>query len=338
MQEFVRKSGSEVDPDEIDAARRVSPEAFLRSRYGGDVWANRSGTSIRVNGVLRADRRRDGFWVSCDWHGGGIGDNLALVRRETGCGFVEAVETMGGIVAVAAHAERAAAVTKKPDRPRVPHPAAQDEGRACLRGRGISDGTIASAEDCGAVSYCRGAVVFLGRDHATPGSPVRLAALRYLEARQGPDGSPMTKRDLAGSDKTFPVLLPGGAEVCCIVEGGTNALAVRDLWQALHGVVPTVLATGGVGVRHWLETNPVARHVVASADEVVIVGENEISHDGASDPKKQERTDRLRAMLADDVATARAGQRPRLDFPPPGIKDAADWNVALATTPSIGYR
>jgi hypothetical protein len=337
MRAFAERNRTEVEPGEIDAARRSSPEAFLRARYGADVWTNRSGTSIRVRGVLRADRRRDGFWIACDWHGGGIGDNLALVRRETGCGFVEAVEAMGGLLAVGPAAPPSPDVVR-PDRPRVPRLAAASEGRAYLVSRGISPGTIAAAEECGAISYCRGAVVFLGRDHSTPGSPVRLAALRYLEARPGPDGTPMTKRDLAGSDKTFPVLLPGGTEVCCIVEGGTNALAMRDLWQALHGVVPTILATGGVGVRHWVSANQAARHVVASSDQVVIVGENETTPDGSPDATKQERTDRLRAMLADDVTAARLGVCPLLEYPPVGLKDAADWNVALARSPRPGFR
>ena len=320
-----RGARQEIDPSALEAARTVSPEAFLRARYGREVFAARNGRSIRVDKVLRADRGPDGRWVSCDWFGGGIGDNVALVRHTVGCGFVEAIEHLVGTafrpVAPVAPPPREPART----RPRLPRLANVGEGRRYLAGRGVSEDTILAAEECGALSYCAGAVAFLGRDHLSPSREIRLVNLRYLDPRTGDDGKPMTKRDLAGSDKDFPVLLRGDPGLVEIVEGGVNALAVRDLSLLSRGVAPTVIATGGVGVRHWLTRNPVLADLVAGADHVVVTGENETDAAGNPDPEKQARTDELRTRLQEAVAGLRDGVLPELRYPPAALKDAADW-------------
>ena len=319
--------------DAVDAARRASPEAFLRARYGADVFAARSGRSLRVDHVLRADRRLDGTWISCDWFGGGIGDNIALVRHVSGCSFPQAVAQLSGMQAtVEAPGSRMPTHSSSPARPRTPRLTSAADGRNYLRERGISPQTIAAAEHCGALSYCRGAVIFLGRDHASVGRDIRLAALRYLGVHYGEDGKPMNKRDLAGSDKGFPVFLPGetgqGGTVA-IVEGGTNALAVRDLWLEATGQAPSVIATGGVGVRNWIRDNGSMRAVLQGAGSVVVVAENETGRSGMADPEKQARTDSLRDLLCKAVAEWREGEMPATVYPPAGFKDAADWILGV---------
>lgn len=325
---MTKERRTELDTSALEAAVRISPEGFLRQLYGKAVTVTGGGRSIRVRDVLRGDRRGDGHWVHCDWHGGGIGNNINMVRQLTGRGFIQAIETLVGTatmpVAPIVIPQAPPALT----RPRVPSLNGVAEGRAYLEGRGISPQSIVAAEQAGALRYCRGAVLFIGRDHEHPRQEIRLATLRHLEPQPGPDGELMTKRDLAGSNKNFPVLLPGDPSVVAIVEGGVNALGVRDIGLR-RGVCPTVIATGGVGVRHWATENPVLRELLAKAERVLIFGENEVGQDGALDPVKQERTDLLRMRLAETVAEVRDGQLPSMVYPPPTIKDAADWAQSM---------
>lgn len=318
----------ELDPGAIEAAHRASPEAFLRRRYGREVQLDRSGRSIRIPKVLRADRNPDGSWIACDWHGGGIGDSIAVVRWATGCGFVQALEELVGdpTKPLPPAPPPPPQPPKKP--PRLPRLDGVDEGRAYLLGRGISQRTIRAAELARAVHYVRGAVVFLGRDHGSHGAPVRLAALRYLEPIPVPDDEPMTKRDLAGSDKDYPVLLPGDPARVVVVEGGVNALAVQDICLYRSEEPPTVIATGGVGVRSWIVANSHVRALLVAAERVEIWCENEVSQDGDSATEKQAKTDLLRERLADEIALVRGGELPELVYPPEGVKDSADWILA----------
>lgn len=319
----------ELDPGAIEAARRASPEAFLRRHYGRAVQMDRSGRSIRVSKVLRADRNPDGAsWIACDWQGGGIGDSIAIVRWATGCGFIEALEALVG------DPTRPLPVAHPPPPPppkrppRLPRLDGVDEGREYLLGRGISQETIRAAELARAIHYVRGAVIFLGRDHASAGAPVRLATLRYLEPIAVPDEEPMTKRDMAGSDKDFPVFLPGDPERVIVVEGGVNALAAQDILIASGEKAPVVIATGGVGVRSWVKCNTHLRGLLQAAGRVELWCENEVSGTGLPDPEKQAKTDLLRERLSEEIALARGGELPSLVYPPLGIKDTADWLTA----------
>ena len=196
-----------TDPEAVSAARRASPEGFLRQRYGADVRSARGGRSLRVEGILRSDLTRQGVWLSCDWQGGGIGDNVALVRRETGCGFAQAVELMSGVSPRVPAAPGRPGAAPFRERPRVPRRSDPDEGRAYLASRGVSPGTVSAAEGCGALSYCRGALLFLGRD--LDSGEIRLAALRHLEPRPDEDGRPRTKARHLGVEQGLPRGRPG---------------------------------------------------------------------------------------------------------------------------------
>lgn len=325
----------ELDPGAIEAARRASPEAFLRRHYGRDVQVDRSGRSIRIPKVLRADRHADGSWIACDWHGGGIGDSIAVVRWAAGCGFVQALEQLVGDPTrpLPPAPPPPPPPPKRP--PRLPRLDGVDEGRQYLLGRGISEETIRAAELARAIHYVRGAVVFLGRDHMAPGSPVRLASLRYLEPIEVPGEEPMTKRDMAGSDKNFPMLLHGDPTRVAIVEGGVNALAVQDICLARGEEAPVVIATGGVGVRSWVKENAYLLGLLQGAERVELWGENEMSG-GAPDAEKQARTDLLRERLAEEVAMLRGGEMPQIVYPPRVAKDSADW-LATGEMPSQCY-
>ena len=140
-------------------------------------------------------------------------------------------------------------------------------GRVYLHGRGISPATLDHAERTGFLRYTGGGVLFVGRDGS--------GALRNVGKRliaPGPDEPP--KRDLAGSDKQYPPILPGNPRVVWIVEGGVDALAARDLAMRRGKAPPTVLVSGGAGVRCFLD-HPTVQTLLLHADSVVVVRDNE---------------------------------------------------------------
>lgn len=307
----------------IDDAKRGSPLAFLRRHYQG-VEVNRRGDAISIEGVLRADLR-DGRWVACDWTGGAIGDNVALAQWvKPGTSFPDAIYELTGAQAEAPtriqpRAEKPAEIR----RPSIPYERGRGAGRAYLRDvRGIAEPTIQAAEAAGMLRYLDNAVLFTGRDEA---KAIRSATLRHIEPVRLEDGTLLSKRDLADSDKTFPAVLPGSPRRVVVVEGGINALAARDIAVRAGQEPPTVIATGGVGVRKWVRDNAVLRDLIERADQVEIWGEREV-RDGRPDATKQAETDARRDQLATEIAAARQGELPDTVMPPPGVKDAADWN------------
>jgi hypothetical protein len=322
-----------VDPADIDLARRVSPERFLRRHYK-DVAINQRGDSIAVAKTLRADFR-NGHWVSCDWHSSGIGDNIQLVRWVVGTRirFGDAVGEMLGRAHAAAEPPRATEVRLAADaRPRMPRCAGHALGRAYLESRGIAMAAIREAEAQGALSYVADGVVFVGRDWSAPRREIRSATIRYYEPHLLPNGTFGNKRDLANSDKEFPMLLAGGRSLAIVVEGGVNALAARQMAGAWHGAAPLVIASGGVGVQSWLTGNAPVRDLLAAAGTVEIWGENELDSERRPDPVKQQRTDALRLRLQAAIAGLRQGEIPEIVYPPSGLKDAAEWLLGWTGT------
>ena len=312
-----------IDAETVAQAKKTSPEPFLRRHYR-DVVVDRRG-SISVPKTLRIDFLDD-HWVACDWGGGPIGDNIALVRwMQPALGFPEAILALTGVAAEFPLAHRQQPV-KAAAFPRLPPEAPRHRGVAYLTGRGISAETIAAAESVGALRHAANGVVFLGRDHSAE-AVVRSATIRYFEPQTAPDGDVLTKRDFANSDKAFPFLLPGGTSRVVVAEGAVNALAARDLALRSGWEPPTAIGTGGVGIRSWVRTNGPLKAVLTAADVVEVWGENEVGRDGCPDPTKQGRTDDLRRKLQDAIAEVRAGELPEIVYPPEGIKDAAEWNL-----------
>lgn len=314
-----------VDAETVAQARNTSPETFLRRHYG-DVIVDRHG-NISVPQALRLDFLDD-HWVACDWQGGPVGDNIALVRwLQPALGFPEAILALTGVAAEFPLAHRQQPV-KATAFPRLPPEAPRHRGVAYLVGRGISAETIATAEAAGALRHAANGVMFLGRDHSAAATNVRSATIRYFEPQVTPDGDVLTKRDLANSDKGFPLLLLNDLSRVVVAEGGINAMAICDL--ALHSglIPPTAVGTGGVGIRSWVRTNEPLKAVLTAADIVEIWGENEVGVDGRLDQIKQTRTDEQRRKLQDAIAEVRDGELPEIIYPPAGVKDAAEWNLS----------
>ena len=312
-----------LDTVKITESHRIDPTAYLQGR-GFTVRREGRHLSVRAGGDerYRITQNSDGRWVACDKFGQGIGDNIALVRDlEPALGFLEAVARLA--------AGPVASREPLPERSRRERPARwpqtradRQAGRVYLRGRGLSVDTLDHAERSGFLRYARGGVRFVGRD-AQGGW--RNVAQRFIQP--GPDEKP--KRDLAGSDQTYPPILPGNPRVVWIVEGGVDALATRDLALRRGKVPPTVLVSGGATVRCFLD-HPTVQTRLLQAAAVVVVRDNERTE------QRQAETD---AAHDRQIARIRELRGTCGDWRPPvGVKDVAELNLreransALSTT------
>ena len=300
-----------LDTLSITESKRIDPTAYLEGR-GFTVSQEGRHLSVRAGGDehYRITQKSDGHWVACNKTGQGIGDNIALVRDlEPTLGFLEAVArlTEGPVVQ-----REPLAVPPRRTRPTrwLQTRADRHAGRVYLQGRGISPDTLDHAERSGFLRYTDGSVLFVGRDGR--------GGLRHVTQRwiaPGPDDQP--QRDLSGSDKAYPPLLPGNPRVVWIVEGGVDALAARDVAKRRGKAPPTVLVSGGAGVRCFLD-NPSVQTLLLRADSVVVVRDNEntaqqqADTDAAHD-RQIERIKELRGTCADWR-------------PPAGVKDVAEFN------------
>ncbi len=295
----------------IVESKRVDPTAYLE-RMGFVVKKEGRHLSVRAGKEerYRITRKSDGHWVACDKTGKGIGDTIALVRDlEPGIGFLDAVARLaeGPVVKREPLPE-----PSRRERPaRLPQTRAdRHAGRAYLRGRGISPATLDHAERSGFLRYAGGGVLFVGRD-ANGG--LRNVGKRLIAP--GPDEPP--QRDLAGSDKTYPPLLPGNPRVVWIVEGGVDALAARDLALRRGKAPPTVVVSGGAGVRLFLD-NPTVKTLLLHADAVVVARDNETT------TQKQAETDAGHDRQIERIRELRGNCA---DWRPPrGVKDVAELN------------
>lgn len=311
---------------DLRAARTVSPRHYLES-LGYAVTGNDERGHLAVDKVLRVDRKPDGHWVACEWHGGPIGDNPAMVCYfEPHKRFPEAVQTLMGTAPVAV--PRPLPAQKPSDtRPRLPPASAEHirQGRVWLHQRGISSTTIAAAENVGMLRYGPNGVFFLGRDQA---GEIRSATKRMLAPEPAP-GDPdklITKRDFANSDKRHPAILPGhrASRTLHLVEGGTDALALHDIARRRNAPAPTVIVTGGAHVRLFLD-NPRVQKRIQAAERVVVHAEQEKS------PAIQVHTDTAHAKQADLIRKLRPahGAATVTLWKPPLGKDLADYNQHL---------
>lgn len=221
---------------------------------------------------------------------------------EPGTGFAEAVWRLAGEPTATPQRPRPAPKREPPRLPRQTQ-ADREAGRRYLEARGISPATIIAAEDAGMLAYARGACLFVGRDEA---GGVAAVTRRAIEA-----DAETPKRDLAGTDKSFAPILPGGATVW-IVEGGVDALAVQDGARWRGEELPTVIVSGGAQVRSWVDR---CSALLRSAAHIVLTGERERSDDAQA--RADAGHDRQAAMIA--AITGRPVER----WTPRGDKDVA---------------
>ena len=308
--------GKRLDERNRQAAREIDPTAYLEAS-GYEVERQGRHLSIKTGGdeVYRATHQKDGHWLWCDRYGNRGGDNIDLVRElEPRAGYAEAVYKLSGAPTVSNKKEQT--VVKKYKPPVIPfqNTSRMIEGRDYLIGRGISLDTIEHAEKAGMVRYADRAVLFVGYD--------REGTAQNITRREVLTGSALQKRDLRGSDKGFPPILPGDPKKVWIVEGGADALALHDIAKRTGQQPPTVIVSSGASVRSFLERSDV-QDVLRRAERVTVAGENE------KHPEAQERADTGHQKQAQRVAEI-TGREVRQWTPKPEQgKDIADMNARV---------
>ena len=296
----------------------MSPLALLEgrgfrvSRDGQRHWrAERGGEEYRLT------LNKEGHWLWCDKSGSRGGDTIDLVREiEPGTGYAEAVRMLLGLPSVGVQAVPAVQqqVPSVQQLPQLPVQRLQDclRGRAYLAARGISQETILHAERTGMLRYAPGAILFVGYD--SDGTP------RCVTRRATDPADPVQKRDLRGSAKGYPPILPGDPSEVWIVEGGVDALALHDLARR-HGMpTPTVLISGGASTLAFLE-QPWVQDLLRRAKRVVVAKDRE------KDAATQARTDTWHQRQAQRVEEL-TGRKVRMWMPQSEhVKDLADLNL-----------
>ena len=307
-------TGEKVAESDRVEARTIDPTAYLEAQ-GFQVIKEGRHLSVRQYGdeAYRVTRKDDGHWVTCDKYENGIGDNIALVQElEPGIGFAESVYRLSGAPSVARATRPAPApVVRVP--PKMPAQDAQDvkRGRAYLFERGITLETIEQAEAAGMLRYSARGVLFVGRDEEGTAQNVTRRSVDASELVQ--------KRDLDGTDKRHPPMLPGSSETVLVVEGGADALAAHDVARRAGRPLPTVLVSGGANVRSWIET-PWVQKVLKLAKKVIVAFEREDS------AEKQAKTDKAHALQIERLLEV-CGAHVVPWHPPEGVKDMADLNL-----------
>lgn len=290
----------------IAAARTIDPTRYLES-MGYDVERQGRHVTVTQGGdeAYRGTQKEDGHWVWCDHYTNGIGDNVDLARDITGAGFTEALYQLSG----APHVSQ-----QRPSRPQTPRnplklprstPRDEQVGREYLKGRGIGDGTLKTAERDGMIRYCDGGVLFVGYDKNGTAQSATRRATNPRDAKQ--------KRDLMGTSKSYPPILRGTGKSVWIVEGGVDALALHEIAKAQDRPTPNVIVSGGANVRSFFENEQV-RDLLKNASGVVVAGENEKNHETQS---RADAGHTAQMQRAAELTNAQVSERK----PPEGFKD-----------------
>lgn len=324
------------------------PEAVVQRARDTDMpaWLASNGYQVRrdgaqfklqtVQGEMRLFKGSDKTWLATDDSGSNFRNPIQLVQDVERVNFTEAVERLVG---PHTQTNRTQPTTVAPPAPqpqapaapiavRVPTPSQEAAGRTYLESRGISEHTRKEAERQGFVVYDDRGPVFAGRDRQ---GAIRSAETRFIQPQRVRDEQ-LTKMSYAGSDKTWSPVLRGdmGNREVHLVEGGVDALALREMHRRDGKPAPTIVVTGGANTTKWQDNPDVAKRL-QEASRVVIHKENERGADGKPDPVKQQKTDQAHEKQAAAVAKVR-GNPEGIAFsrPAPEHKDLAEANKTEA--------
>lgn len=322
-------------------ARTLSPAA-LWERWGFGVI--RAGNELRV--------MKDGsclyrsVWTGDAWISGlsdagnaiakGVGDNISLFRHfEPKLGRLRHVDYGLALLTILTTCDddyrprAVASQAKKRGHPVLPPDS--EAGRAAgieyLAGRGISLPVIEAFEKAGVLRYTgetekyAAGLVFIGLD---PEGRIAFASRRRIDVPGTPVRSgDVSKRDLAGTDKSMIPVFPGSGKIV-FTEGGVNMLSVVEAFARAGLPYPTVLMTGGQGNLAWKD-NPRIMDILAKAGEVQVLAEN----DAHLSPEARERGEKLKEAQA-SAAERLSGLRPYIIRFPERYNDVNDVVAAGA--------
>lgn len=304
--------------------RKEPPKPFLRAEDANCLDAltvagalglavKRQGRHYELeNGMRGTDR--EGRVVWCHQDGSGIGDNCALAQVIAGVTFRAALELL-----LSSDVPRHQPTIVRAPAAVLRLPVGTEEhrraGRAYLAGRGVSDAAMSAAESCGMLGYSEGAVLFIGRD--ADGQPRSATRRGYLQT------DPTPKRDLTGTDKSWPAYIPGQPNELWVVEGGVDALALMTRTPCSY---QSVLVTGGVHVTSWLD-NPRVQARLKRLWRCTVAGEweKDAETQARTDAQRQKLVERLQAYVPEVT----------LWMPPAGRKDLGEMLSSVAPLDSM---
>lgn len=332
---------SDLDRNLILEAKRTSPLPIItRSCSGTKIIVARNG-NIKAQKVLRSEQNNDGTWVTFDWYGQCLGDNISLIQKLIpNTHFFDAVEMLTGrkpLIDGDANFNKnrrrsAFGVNNDNDRLglRIPNWTTDfSKGREWLIKRGISKLAIDYAEKEGGLKYTQDGVAYCGFDND---KRLKYIAVRYFnDMIDSNTGELFNKKDAIGSLKKYPFMLKPKNENesynAFIVEGGTNALAILD-FSLDKGNNSFIMTTGGVAIREWMNNKEVIDYL-ARANKVVLINENETAGELETADEKQVRLDKIRhniiLELNDKLEEVNGGVAEYIKYVPKRFEDASDW-------------
>ena len=305
--------GNRIAVGDLQAVKQTDPRPFIE-RMGYAVKKDGQRHYSIKHGkdeAYRLTQKADGAWVWVDKYGTSGGDNIDLVRELSGLDrFIDCVyELNGGLRATPVPMP----VPVAPKPPRIPTNSEQGQwlGRMYLEERGISPETTEHAERSGFLRYLNDGLLFVGYSAGKVWNATKRAFDPNAE---------IPKRDLAGSDKSKPQVLPGNSKTIWVVEGGVDALALQDIAKRSGKEPPTVIVSGGAGVLSFFD-NPEIQEKIRAASVVVVAKDNE------KDAEVQGKTDALHSKQVERAKQLNPDAQV-IDWKPqaPEIKDIAELN------------
>lgn len=302
--------------------RTIDPTQLLMSKGYTVTHTGRSYVVYSGNvKLVRLSHKLDDswLWISHEDNVSG-GDNIKLLQFLLKISFAEAVELLlaNGNGALPVPSNKPA----QPDRTPLLRPQLKQPTEAqikvsrtyLLEQRGISKETIDFAERTLFIRYGYSGVVFCGYDETNQ--------LRSAEFRASVATAPVQKLVLKGSNKKYPPILQGNINKIWIVEGGVDALALRDLALRQREEPPLTIVSGGAGVSSFIRM-PHVQTILKRAYKVTIALDHE------KNEIIQSQTNALHRKQFNEVCQIVGFNCQVCTYMPPHDKDLADLNLRL---------
>lgn len=308
-----------------DAARMADLVSYMES----------VGLEVKKDGVkdwvvddrYRVTQKPDGHFVWCTWDQSRGGDGIAFLRDEMGLTFEQAIADLSG--SSITHKTKRNVISCDESISPPPRSKDRDAITAYLESRGISKKTVGLAYGKGFLKFVdyKGipAAAFCGN---VDGS-LRSMTIRLTQPIRSFDGEKeLTKLDVRHSDKSYPAIWKGDnpPSTVWIVEGGIDALAAIEWYRASKKPIPTIIVSGGAGVRSFLD-RPHVQNLLKEADTVYVAMEKE------KDQETQAKTDAAHEKQIDKLCDLGC-EKVIAWMPPVGTKDLADaWKAGVLPDP-----
>lgn len=317
LKKQMQKQTQWVEKRVIEETKKINPIPFLES-FGAKIEHHGKHYVVLLGKEeYRLTKNEEGKWLWCDKYASRGGDNLSFFNEIRNLSLSETVKLLSEKAGTSVgERHQTPGIVAQRYRPVIPPPDAvkRDAGRAYLRRRGITQRVIEDAEAQGALAYGTGEVFFVGRDEER--------VLRSATSRAYFEGAKKPKRDVAGSDKTYPTILRGRPETIWIVEGGVDGLALWTAADRARTPRPTVIVSGGIGIKKWTKNKQV-QEILGNAKAVFFARDRE------EDEKKQEQINKIANRTKLQIMPLLQGAKFVEWWPPQGYKDLADYNLAI---------